>query len=96
MALPDWLPETFEEAGKNCKCVAEHFRNKCDLFLVRIHSMRSRHPCHRRTFHQRSTIRRFSAMLRCCRRNATKASLSSGMTATCWEVSISAPRGHLT
>ncbi|MGB8783529.1 MAG: hypothetical protein WCD02_10460 [Terriglobales bacterium] len=31
MALPDWLPETFEEAGKNCKCVAEHFRNKCDL-----------------------------------------------------------------
>jgi hypothetical protein len=30
MALPSWLPETFEEAGKNCKRFAEHLRNKCE------------------------------------------------------------------
>src|SRR5215469_17481633 len=42
-----------------------------------------------------STIRRFSAILRRCRCGAIEASLSRGMTATCWEVSISAPSGHL-
>jgi hypothetical protein len=41
-----------------------------------------------------STIRRFSAMLR-CRKGATETSLSLGMTALCWEVSISSPSGHL-
>jgi hypothetical protein len=38
---------------------------------------------------------RFSAMLRPCRCPATKPSLSLGLTVACWEVSISAPSGHL-
>src|SRR6185295_13922623 len=37
----------------------------------------------------------FSAMLRRCRWAATEDSLPWGMTATCWEVSISPPSGHL-
>src|ERR1035441_10255743 len=31
MALPGWLPETFEEEGNRCIRLSEHFRNKCPL-----------------------------------------------------------------
>src|SRR6266571_1597460 len=42
-----------------------------------------------------STIRRFSAMLRCCRVGAPNDSLLAVITSrTCREVSISAPSGH--
>jgi len=65
--------------------------------LIVVDSMRSCYPRHRRARRQRvsSTTRRFSAMLRRCRSGATEASLLLTMTATCWEVSIFAPSGHL-
>ncbi|MGA7400671.1 MAG: hypothetical protein WBW38_11660 [Candidatus Sulfotelmatobacter sp.] len=31
MALPNWLPEQFQEEGKRCLHFAEYIRRKCEL-----------------------------------------------------------------
>lgn len=94
------LPHSsFESMRKQAKKLARQVAAGDPDALARVHAQlpapgaRATHATDAPSTSVSSTILRFSAMLRRCRLSATDNSLSLGITAVCWEVSISAPSG---